>query len=228
MRRFWTCSRPRRKGIFRLDLRLRPHGGKGPLASPLWAAARYYRPGGEAAPFERQALIKLRAVAGDPELGGEVERVRDAFVWSGEPWDREAALHLRERQVRELVPPGRFNVKLSRGGLVDVEYAAQYLQVHHGRDRPELRTPATLLALARLRAHGRSSTDEHQTFARATSSGARWWTRLRMVRGHAGDLLLPERHPTITASWRAGSAIRADEAPRRPRCAPTSSATGSA
>jgi [glutamine synthetase] adenylyltransferase / [glutamine synthetase]-adenylyl-L-tyrosine phosphorylase len=192
VRRFTELFPAQAEGIFHIDLRLRPHGGKGTLASPLWAVRDYYRPGGEAAPFERQALIKLRFVGGDEELGRDVERVRDAFVWSGEPWDREAALHLRERQVRELVPPGRFNVKLSRGGLVDVEYAAQYLQVMHGRERRELRTPETLDALARLAAAGLLSADEHHVLR----EGYLFWRSvidgLRVVRGHAGDLLLPE------------------------------------
>ena len=90
--------------LFHLDLRLRPHGAKGPLASPLSALLEYYRPGGGAAPFERQALVKLRFVTGDPALGEAVMRVRDDFVWSGEPWDHKDALRLRERQARELVP----------------------------------------------------------------------------------------------------------------------------
>jgi glutamate-ammonia-ligase adenylyltransferase len=72
----------REEGIFHVDLRLRPHGAKGPLATPLATLRDYYRAGGGAAPFERQALIKLRRVAGDEALGAEVERVRDAFVWS--------------------------------------------------------------------------------------------------------------------------------------------------
>ena len=62
----------REEGIFHVDLRLRPHGGKGPLASPLASIRDYYRPGGGAAAFERQALIKLRHVAGDAELGQAV------------------------------------------------------------------------------------------------------------------------------------------------------------
>jgi glutamate-ammonia-ligase adenylyltransferase len=180
------------EGLFRIDLRLRPYGGKGPLASPLQSLREYYRPGGEAAPFERQALIKLRPVAGDEDLGRAVERVRDEFVWSREPWDRETSLHLRDRQVRELVPAGRFNVKLSRGGLVDVEYTTQYLQIVHGRERPALRTPMTLEALARLEEAGLLSPAEHQMLG----DGYRFWRRLadslRMLRGHAGDLLLPE------------------------------------
>jgi glutamate-ammonia-ligase adenylyltransferase len=182
----------REEGIFHVDLRLRPHGGKGPLASPIEAVRDYYRPGGESAPFERQALIKLRRVAGDDALGRAVEAQRDAFVWSGAPWDRENALHLRERQARELVPAGRFSVKYSAGALVDVEYSAQYLQIQHGRDHADLRTPSTLEALERLRALGFLGEDDH----RALHDGYVFWRRvadgLRMVRGNARDLLLPE------------------------------------
>jgi len=182
----------RQGGIFHIDLRLRPHGGKGALASPLAALHDYYRAGGEAAPFERQALLKLRFVAGEDSLGRAVAELRDAYVWSDEPWDRETSLHLRERQVRELVPPGRFNVKLSRGGLVDVEYTVQYLQIQHGRDRPALRTPKTLEALAALRDEGFVSASD----ALALREAYLFWRRvadgLRMVRGDARDLLLPE------------------------------------
>src|SRR4029450_7484519 len=72
--------------------------------------------GGRAPAFERQALVRLRSVAGEEALGRAAERVRDAFVWSGAPWDREASRRLRERQARELVPRGRLNVQLTRGG----------------------------------------------------------------------------------------------------------------
>jgi glutamate-ammonia-ligase adenylyltransferase len=182
----------RQEGIFHVDLRLRPHGAKGPLASPLAAVRRYYRPGGGAAPFERQALVKLRRVAGDVPLGTEVERVRDAFVWGDEPWDRENALHLRDRQCRELVPPGRFNVKYSPGALVEVEYAVQYLQVEHGRALPQLRTPSTLEALDRLREAGRVQPDERFRLRAAYVFWREVADALRMVRGNARDLLLPE------------------------------------
>lgn len=182
----------REEGIFHVDLRLRPHGSGGPLASPLAAVRDYYRPGGEAAPFERQALIKLRQVAGDRTLGQAVLAHRDAFVWSDVPWDRENALHLRQRQARELVPPGRFNVKYSPGALVEVEYSAQYLQIEHGRAHPELRTPSTLEALDRLRGLGLLSEDEYCRLRDAYVFWRRVADGLRMFRGNARDLLLPE------------------------------------
>jgi glutamate-ammonia-ligase adenylyltransferase len=182
----------RTEGIFHLDLRLRPHGKKGPLASPLSLLAEYYSPGGGAASFERQALLKLRPVAGHAGLGNRVMAVRDAFVWSGEPWDREDALRLRERQATELVPPGRVNVKYSRGCMVDVEYTVQYLQLLHGAGQTDLRTPSTLQGLDRLR-DAAFLTEEDAADLR---SSYLFWRRLadaqRMVHGSSRDLLLPE------------------------------------
>ena len=182
----------RQEGIFHVDLRLRPHGAKGPLVSPLAAVREYYRAGGGAAAFERQSLVKLRHVAGDDSLGAEVMAVRDAFVWSDEPWDRANALHLRDRQCRELVPVGRFNVKYSPGALVAVEYAVQYLQLEHGRARPQLRTPTTLEALDRLAEAELVTLAERDTLGAAYLFWRAVADALRMVRGQSGDLLLPE------------------------------------
>jgi [glutamine synthetase] adenylyltransferase / [glutamine synthetase]-adenylyl-L-tyrosine phosphorylase len=183
----------REEGIFHVDLRLRPHGNKGPLATPFPALGEYYRRGGGAHPFERQALIKLRRVGGDLGLGSDVEAFRDGYVWGDEPWDLASALHLRDRQVRELVAPGRFNVKYSPGALVEVEYSAQYLQVLHGRQIPELKTPSTHEALERLRAARLLTAEEHRDLQEAYVFWRRVTDALRMVRGNARDLLLPER-----------------------------------
>ena len=77
----------KQEGIFHLDVRLRPHGGKGSLANPFDEITIYYSEQGLAAPFERQAMIKLRHVAGDPALGKQVEAHRDRYVYSATPWD---------------------------------------------------------------------------------------------------------------------------------------------
>lgn len=186
------CIRARQEGIFHLDLRLRPYGNAGPLASPLEQVRQYYDASGEAAPFERQALIKLRWVAGDARLGRAVEAHRDRFVYGGQPWDLEKALELRQRQIKELVQPGTTNVKYGAGGVIDIEYAVQYLQVMYGTDHLALRTWSTLEALdalARVRLILRRDRDqlrETYLFLRALIDG------LRVVRGNARDLVLPE------------------------------------
>jgi glutamate-ammonia-ligase adenylyltransferase len=181
----------RRDGIFHVDLRLRPYGRSGPLVSSLGQIRDYYREGGGADPFERQAWIRLRHVAGDETVGRAVEAQRDAFTYGGAPWDVAAAVHLRTRQVRELVPPGAVNLKYSAGGLLDVEYAVQYLQILHGHEHAELRTPSTLTALARLRDAGIVAAGEHDGLREGYLELRLAIEALRMVRGEARDLLLP-------------------------------------
>jgi len=179
------------EGIFHLDVRLRPHGRKGLLACPLDELVSYYSPSGLAAPLERQALIKLRWVAGSRALGDKVEQLRDRFVYSGAPWDMNAAWELRRRQILELVTPGTVNVKQSPGGLIDIEYAAQYLQIMHGAAHAALRTPTTLAALAALRRLRHLSPSEATVLGHAYRFLRRLIDALRIVRGNARDLVLP-------------------------------------
>jgi glutamate-ammonia-ligase adenylyltransferase len=183
----------KKEGIFQIDTRLRPYGTSGALASPLLQLKRYYAPDGEAAPFERQALIKLRWVAGDEILGRKVEAIRDRFTYGNTPWDLTGALALRERQVTELVPSGRVNVKYSRGGLLDIEYLVQYLQIIYGEDHPAIRSPNTLDALQQLCKEGILSEKIGRDIQAAYLFLRRLIDALRIVRGHAKDLVLPER-----------------------------------
>jgi glutamate-ammonia-ligase adenylyltransferase len=181
----------RRKGVFQIDLRLRPYGDAGAWSIPFEEFERYYSPQGAAAPFERQALIKLRWVAGDERLGRRVEAHRDGFTYGGAPWNWENALHLRQRQIRELVKPGETNVKYSAGGLIDIEYFVQYLQLIHGPEHRELRLPNTLEALAALRRLKVVAEPEYDVLHPACLFLRELIDALRMVRGDAGDLLLP-------------------------------------
>lgn len=181
----------KQEGIFHLDVRLRPHGGKGLLANTLDELRAYYSPAGLSAPFERQALIKLRHVWGDAALGRDVEAHRDRFVYSGRPWDLAVALDLRRRQVKELVEPDRTNVKYSPGGLIDVEYAVQYLQLLHGHKEPRLRTPNTLQALAALGERGVLKPEETDALRQTYLFLRKLIDALRIVRGNAKDLVLP-------------------------------------
>ncbi|MGH9937096.1 MAG: glutamate-ammonia-ligase adenylyltransferase, partial [Blastocatellia bacterium] len=212
----------REKGIFHIDLRLRPHGKAGALATPFEQLANYYSENGEAAPFERQALIKLRWVAGDEALGRRVEARRDSFTYSGAPWDWENALHLRRRQTRELVKPGQINVKYSSGGIIDIEYAAQYLQLLHGKDHPELRVTNTLEALDQLHRLNFISETESDMLRAAYLFLRNLIDALRIVRGDASDLTLPDETSEEFKSlarrlgyrerdWKRGAVVLADD-----------------
>jgi [glutamine synthetase] adenylyltransferase / [glutamine synthetase]-adenylyl-L-tyrosine phosphorylase len=182
----------RDKGIFHVDLRLRPHGDAGTWSTSVDQFRKYYSAGGEAASFERQALIKLRWCAGDENLGRRVEAYRDAFTYSGHPWDWVNALHLRRRQMQELVKPGQINVKYSAGGIIDIEYAAQYLQLINGKEHPEVRVPTTLEALDRLRRLQIVREADYQLLHSSYLFLRNLIDALRIVRGDATDLVLPE------------------------------------
>jgi glutamate-ammonia-ligase adenylyltransferase len=206
----------KQEGIFHLDVRLRPHGGKGSLANTFDEITSYYSETGLAAPFERQSLIKLRRVAGDATLGKQVEAHRDRYVYSGAPWDMPMALDLRRQQVKQLVERDTVNLKYSPGGIVDIEYAVQYLQILHGQRLPVLRTPNTMQALAALvdcRIVTRQDGEQLRKayfFIRMLIDG------LRMVRGNAKDRVLPpvdsdefiflaRRVGYTTDDWKAGA-----------------------
>lgn len=206
----------KQEGIFHLDVRLRPHGGKGFLANAFEEVCRYYSPTGLAAPYERQALIKLRHIAGDAALSHRLEAYRDSFVYGGAPWDIPTALDLRKQQLQQLVKPGQVNVKYSQGGVIDIEYAVQYLQVMHGHGRPSLRTPNTLQALAALVEAGLVTRADGESLRKAYVFTRTLIDGLRMVRGNAKDLVLPppdseefiflaRRVGYTTDDWQAGA-----------------------
>jgi glutamate-ammonia-ligase adenylyltransferase len=181
----------RQEGIFQVDLQLRPYGKAGALAVSLDAFKRYFAPGGPAWAYERQALVKLRWIAGDEALGMQVERLRDAFVYSGEAFDVTSMRAMRERQVRHLVTGGTFNAKYSPGGLVDVEYLVQGLQITHGPQQPALRSSNIRDAMAALNEAGILQ-DEDYPRLRKAHTFLRWLIdSLRVVRGNAKDVTVP-------------------------------------
>jgi glutamate-ammonia-ligase adenylyltransferase len=188
---FVQTIQARREGIFEIDLRLRPYGRMGSLAVSLEAFRRYFGPGGPAWAYERQALVKLRPIAGDEELGRQIVALRDEFVYSGEPFDVAAMRAMRERQLRHLVAGGTINAKFSPGGLVDLEYLVQGLQIQHGHRDPSLRLTNTREAMAALAAAGILSPEDYARLREAHIFLRRLINALRMVRGNAKDLTIP-------------------------------------
>lgn len=206
----------KQEGIFHVDVRLRPHGGKGSLTNPFDEIAKYYSDQGLAAPFERQSLIKLRHVAGDAELGKRVETHRDHYVYGSKPLDPNVVLDARRQQLKQLVERGTVNLKHSQGGIVDIEYAVQYLQIKHGSRLPILRTPNTMQALAALVDCGIVTRQDGEALRKAYFFIRMLIDGLRMVRGNAKDRVLPpvdsdefiflaRRVGYTTDDWQAGA-----------------------
>ncbi len=183
--------RARREGIFHLDLRLRPYGAAGPLACSLESFCTYYAPGGPAHSYERLSLVRLRAIAGDPGLGAQVQRLRDEMVYAARAIDLGELRELRARQAREKSRPGTSNAKFSPGALVDLEYAVQVLQVIHGREDRRLCTPRIHEALDSLASVGVLQPAEAEELAASYRFFRRLINGLRMLRGSAQDLFLP-------------------------------------
>jgi glutamate-ammonia-ligase adenylyltransferase len=181
----------KREGIFEIDLRLRPYGKAGSMAVSMEAFRRYFGPGGPAWAYERQALVKLRPIAGNSALGQEIMALRDVFTYTGEPFDATAMRAMREKQVRHLVTGGTFNAKFSPGGLVDVEYLVQGLQITHGHENPALRLTNIRQAMTALADAGILSKDDFARLRKAHTF-LRWLIDgLRMVHGNAKDLTVP-------------------------------------
>ncbi len=191
VKRFVKAIQARRKGIFEVDLRLRPYGNAGPLAVSTSAFETYFSADGPAWPFERQALVKLRPIAGDRQLGEKLSILRDSIVYDSASFDVASMRAMRERQIQQHVKAGTWNAKLSEGGLVDCEYLVQGLQVTYGKVSPAVRTPNTLKAIRQLAACGHLSDEEARGLSGSYEFLRRLIDALRMVRGDARDLTVP-------------------------------------
>lgn len=181
----------KREGIFEVDLQLRPYGKAGSMAVSLESFVRYFGLRGDAWPYERQALVKLRPIAGDLKFGMKIVKLRDEIIFTGEPFDVSAMRAMRERQLRHLVTAGTINAKFSPGGLVDVEYLVQGLQITHGHQNPSLRHPNTARAMQALAAAGHIAAEDYPRLRTAHIFLRRLINALRMVRGNAKDLTVP-------------------------------------
>src|SRR6266545_2744401 len=141
---------------FQVDPNLRPEGRNGPLTRTLGSYLAYWDRWAE--PWELQALIKVRPAAGDRRLGERfvAEAARRVYPERFDPATVAAVRHMKSRveSSRQARAGGDRQVKLGPGGLRDIEFAVQLLQLVHGRQDPALRSGTTLVALERLTAAG--------------------------------------------------------------------------
>jgi [glutamine synthetase] adenylyltransferase / [glutamine synthetase]-adenylyl-L-tyrosine phosphorylase len=187
-----------------VDANLRPEGKDGPLVRTLASHDAYYRRW--ASTWEFQALLKLRPVAGDAELGRRYLRTLAPLVWSAsERPDFVTDVQAMRRRVLAHVPSAIADreIKLGRGGLRDVEFAVQLLQLVHGRGDEALReSGATLAALAALRDGGYVGRDDAVSLADAYSFLRATEHRLQLRRLRRTHLL-PDDPTELTRLARA-------------------------
>ena len=139
--------------VYQIDTRLRPSGQQGPLVSSLPAFRAYHQQSAQL--WERQTLIKARVVVGPEAFAQSISKLKEEIVF-GSPLpanSNQEIYHLRQRLERELAKESlsHYNIKTGRGGLVDVEFLVQYLQLLHGSNDPSLRSSNTLEALQALK-----------------------------------------------------------------------------
>lgn len=182
----------RQEGIFQVDLQLRPYGNRGALAFSLGAFKEYYSAAGPARQFERMALVKLRPVTGDKTFLNDVIAARNAFVYSGDALDYDNIRCMRQRQIAELVTPKTINVKLSPGGLVDIEYFIQARQIETGAKNEKVRVTNSMEALTELEKAGALPPAQCVKIRQAYCCLRRTINALRAVRGNARDLTIPD------------------------------------
>lgn len=173
----------REGSVYPIDTRLRPSGNQGPLVSSFPAYRAYHA--SSAAPWERQALIKARVVVGTATLGVAFQELTEQVVYQQPvPEDlAEEISRLRQRMETEVAREGsgQLNIKTGRGGLVDVEFLVQYLQLLHGRLDPELRCRNTLEALTALHRHNRIPVADYKVLANGYKFLRRLENKLRLV-----------------------------------------------
>ena len=205
-----------------VDADLRPEGKQGPLVRSLAGCRAYYEH--RAASWERQALLRAEFAVGDAALGAAFIALADQFRYPvgglDEPTRREIR-RLKARMESERIPRGTdraLHLKLGPGGLSDVEWTVQLLQLLHGHVIDALRTTRTIAALDAAVAAGLVAHADAEALAAAWRFGSRIRNAIMLVRGRPGDAL-PAKHDELTAVARLlgykPSAIAAESAGHR-------------
>lgn len=174
-----------------IDADLRPEGKSGPMVRTLASYAAYYRRWSLV--WESQALLRAEPMAGDAGVGSRFIELIDTLRYPAEGLGEDAVREIRRlkaRMERERLPRAAdptLHTKLGRGGLSDVEWTVQLLQLRHGWAEPGLRTTRTREALAAAQAAGLLSTEDAQILDDAWVLASRVRNGVMLVRGRPGD-----------------------------------------
>jgi glutamate-ammonia-ligase adenylyltransferase len=192
--------------MYALDMRLRPSGNKGPIAVSLEGFKHYHER--DAWTWERMALTRARVVAGSPDMRRRVNLAIEAAIRRQQEPERirANAASMRGRMTRDLPPDGPWDVKLRPGGLIDIEFIAQTLQLVHAHDIGFRRSQTTHIALQRLRQRGVISKPDAGVLIGAERLWRTIQGMLRITVGHVKVAALPQAstQPLLRAAAEAG------------------------
>ena len=199
--------------VYKIDTRLRPSGNAGPLVTSLESFLEYHRT--EAQIWERQALTKARVVLGNDKLAGQLHDIIRHTIYGATIDDegRQEIRRLRMRMENELAreSDGIYNIKTGRGGMVDVEFAVQYLQLREGYHSPELRTPSTVVALKEIDTLGLLPEGSAQTLLNGYKFLRKLENRLRIIHDYSVNDLSGTRIYLNKLARRSGIRSKAEE-----------------
>ncbi len=193
-----------------VDANLRPEGRSGPLVRTLGSYSAYYAQWAQ--PWEIQALLRAHAVAGDADLGQRFLLMADKTRYPPDGISAETMREIRRMKARvesERLPRGadpNTHTKLGRGGLADIEWTVQLLQLQHAHEIPALHNTSTLESLDAIAAAGLASEDDVELLRHAWLTATRARNALVLVRGKPTDQLPgPGRQlnaVAVAAGWR--------------------------
>jgi glutamate-ammonia-ligase adenylyltransferase len=172
--------------LYEMDSRLRPSGRSGPAAISLDEFARYFASDGPAAVWERQALVKARVVVGSKAAAARAMQIVTAASY-GHAWSAADVRSIHDMRLRMEEGAKPTNLKRGPGGVVDIEFIAQMLQLLHGAGDARLRTTETRAALAALHKAGHLTDAQFDGLSRS-------YRTLRLIEGRLRLLDAAARH----------------------------------
>ena len=171
--------------LYEIDARLRPTGRSGALATSLEELERYFAEG-RGQLWERQALCKARVIYGPPAAAAKTMEVVTRAAYDI-PWQPADAAEVRTMRKRLQDTAGANNIKRGAGGIVDIEFIVQMLQLKHGRELPAIRQPGTREALVALHQTGLLSHDDFEFLSVGYQALRTIEGRLRLMNATARD-----------------------------------------
>lgn len=191
---------------FKVDARLRPSGSSGPLVTTMDAFLKYHET--KAAIWERQAMLKARFSTGDSAFGMEViESLQNIIYKKGISEDEiKELLRIRTRMELEIAKETveKHNIKTGKGGLVDIEFGVQVMQLRYGKDYPSVKTQNTLDGFAQLAAERLISQKDYAELKEAYNFYRLMENRLRIVNDRTDDVIIKGSADTSKLAKRMG------------------------